>query len=265
MPVKFTIAQSYIDDMDNVDEQRVFHPQQASDQQFREFMVAMFMKQQSANSELSTLIKQQSETISGLNEKVTLLERDNNEAHVHRDAEMKTLQEENTSLRNQLETVINDVSNMNTKYDHLYDRSLDQERHSRGFNLRFPNIEECTTREARAKEDCISKIKSKLELVGLGHVGIENAHRVGPEPPSPDRPRSIIVRFLLRPERKLIWNKRKEMFQKRIPVFEDLCKPDRDRKAKYADVIKGHYDAGKKVWFSRGYYYIEGVKQSAMV
>ena len=265
MPIKYVIAKSYTDEQDDSTEQRIFHPRNASETDFREFMVNMYQTQQAANVDLVRLVGAQESMIKELFEKCTALESENSAAHVHRDAEISDLKDENSGLRTQLGELKETVSKLNTQYDFLYDRSLDQERHSMGFNLRFPNIPECTTREARGKEDCISKIKEKLELVGLGHVTIENARRVGGEPPNPDRPRGIIARFLYRPERKLIMNKRKELFLKKIPVFEDLCKPDRDRKAKYAEVIKQHYNAGKKTWFSRGFYYVDSVKQVALV
>ena len=265
MPVKFLIAKSYLDEQDSVSEQRIFHPRNASDVDFREFMVSIYLKQQEANAELFKLLESQTEVVEELKTKLTTLETENNAAHLHRDAEIKELKEINSGLRTDINQLRSDVSNINNRYDFLYDRVLDQERHSRGFNLRFPNIPECSDREARGKEDCIAKIKGYLEQVGLGHVTIENAHRVGKEPPNPDRPRGIIVRFLYRPERKLVLNKRKDLFLKKIPVFEDLCKPDRDRKAKYADVIKQQYNAGKKTWFARGFYYVDGVKQTALV
>lgn len=259
MPLKFKIAESYLNEQLEEDEQRVFNPKSSTEAEFREFMVTLFLNQQSENAELS-------EKVATLTEKVVQLERDNAAAHLHRDTEITELRSENADLLTENNQLNRKVSTLENKYIVLHDRSLDQERHSRGFNLRFPDFKECITREDRQKEDCVAKVKAKLASVGLGDVYIENAHRVGPETTTlQDRPRQIIARFLYRPERRLVWMKRKQLWDLGCRMFEDLCKPDLDRKVKYAKDIEKLFKEGKRVWFSRGFYYVNNVKQTAMV
>ena len=266
MPLKFSIAHSYLQNQSDETETRVFDPKSSSDTEFKEFMVHMFLSQQATNTELLRIVGEQKETIADLTAKLTEAETANNNAHLHRDGEIETLRQENSTLRTELTLLQDDVSTINTKYEKLYERSLDQERHSRSFNLRIPNQPEQTTREGRQREDCVALVKNKLAEVGLGHVQIENAHRVGPDGSDPTKPRQVIARFLFRPERRQVWLKRKQLWEKDFHIFEDYCKHDLDRKLKYAAQIKAIFDrGGSKVWFSKGFYYVNGIKQTQMV
>ena len=264
MPLDFKIAQSYLDTVRGEDEERVFNPRDASDGDFKEFMVFLFLNQRASNAELRKLVSDQADEIAGLRTTITELTRDNNQAHLDKDQSITELKQEIADLRADLQTERDNVSTINTKQKLLYDRSIDQERYSRGFNLRMPGVPECITKEDRQREDCISKVKEKFAQVGLGDVVIENAHRVGPMTADPDKPRQIIMKFLYRPEKKQVWRKRKQLWDLNIKIFEDLCKHDLDIKMKYAKEIQAKFDNGAKVWFSGGFYYVNGVKQTHM-
>ena len=255
MPVQFKIAQNYLDKISEEDEARVFNPEKSNDIEFREFMVSLFLQQQKTNAELKG-------EVTKLSAQLTKMEKDNNDAHTYRDNEIKALQEENKALRSELTKFNKEIKE---QIEQVFERTVEQERHSRSFNLRFPGFKECTSKEDRQKEDSCAKIKAELSKVGLGHVSIENAHRVGSEPVNPDKPRQIIARFLYRPEKKLVWKKRKELWNLDVRIFEDLCKSDKDRKEKYVKQIQDKFNNGDRVWFSRGYYYVNNVKQTHMI
>ena len=109
----------------------------------------------------------------------------------------------------------------------------------------------------RKKEDCKAKLLDALQRVGLGHVKIENAHRVGEF--TPGRNRAIIARFNDRPELRLVLSKRKEFFNMGLPVFADLCKEDLEEKKKYAGEMRRLFnEENKRVYFDRGCWYVEG-------
>ena len=265
MPFKFTVAEDYLHDLvENKDVPREFDPRRSDETTFREFITCMFLDMKDNKKDLIAKIEQQNEKITTLNERLNTIEADNNAAHLLRDKEMNDLRTENNKLRKELGQLSTTVSNNTKNIQSNSDHGLDLERHSRGFNLRFPGIPEEPLAE-RKKEDCITKVAQKLSQVGLGHIQIENAHRTGKDYTDPSKPRAIIARFISRPERRQVLSKKKEMFEKGIKVFEDLVKADRDRKSKYADVIKQQFEAGKKVWFTRGFYYVDGVKQTAMI
>ena len=264
MSVNFVIAQSYLDSISEENETRTFNPVTAGETEFKEFMVSLFLDLKSEKLELNRRIDEQNIKIQDLSEQVKSLETENNLAFDFKDQEIKDLKEENKSLREEINLIKEDVRAIKAECKDNLNRSLDLERHSRGFNLRFPKIPEPPPNQ-KEKEDCIAVIKSKLETVGLGHVNIENAHRTGPESTNPEKPRSLICRFSYRPERRAVLRAKNQLFQRGIPVFEDLIKSDLEIKMKYAATIKKHFDDGKRVWFSKGYYYINGKKQVDMV
>ena len=136
-------------------------------------------------------------------------------------------------------------------------RILEIERYTRGFNCRFYNFQEETILADRKKEDCRSKLSAKLESVGLTGIAIENAHRVGEFTPG-GRPRAIIARFNNRPDRRLVLSKRKELFNANCPVYEDLCKQDLEKKSKHSRVMNALYEQGRRTWFTRGNWYVDG-------
>ena len=85
---------------------------------------------------------------------------------------------------------------------------------------------------------------------------IENAHRVGPR--NDDKPRAIICKFLYRPQRYKVIQKKRAL-EDGIWVTEDLIWEDREAKKKLKEVMKEAFENGKKPRFSRGKLYIDGV------
>lgn len=105
----------------------------------------------------------------------------------------------------------------------MYDRLLSLERYSREYNLRFHNVPES------AGEDCGQRIHDIiLNQLNLEPV-IENAHRVGPR--ADNKPRAIICKFLYRPERYKVFQKKRDL-QDGVWIIEDLIWEDREKKKK---------------------------------
>ena len=84
---------------------------------------------------------------------------------------------------------------------------------------------------------------------------IENAHRVGPS--IADKPRAIICKFIYRPERVKVLQKKRDL-QNNVWITEDLIWEDRAKKKKLKNFMKEAYEIGKKPRFHRGKLYIDG-------
>ena len=137
------------------------------------------------------------------------------------------------------------------------DRILKLERHSRSKNLRF-----VVKVKEKKDENTTQILLDQLKEVGL-NPRIEYSHRVGKPDESTinPKPRQIIAAFLERPDRFKVINKRKELFDKGVQVYDDLCKEDYDLKKLHKDFMQGlHDNQGKKVRFTRGVWYINGQK-----
>ena len=84
---------------------------------------------------------------------------------------------------------------------------------------------------------------------------IENAHRGGPR--NNDKPRVIICKFLYRPQRYKVIQKKRDL-EDGIWVTEDLIWEDREAKKKLKEVMKEAFENGKKPRFALGKLYIDG-------
>ena len=141
------------------------------------------------------------------------------------------------------------VNNYAKQIEDLYERLLSLERYSREYNLRFNNVAESPS------EDCRQKIRDILSNQLNIEPVIENAHRIGPR--SDNKPRTIICKFLYRPERLRVLQKKRDL-QDGVWVTEDLIWEDREKKKKLKDVMKVAFESGKKPRFHRGKLYIDG-------
>ena len=141
---------------------------------------------------------------------------------------------------------------MQTGMKILTDDVTGLQRYTREWGLRFNNIEENTG------ENCIKLVEGALAKVNLGHIKIENAHRIGPK--DDNYPRTIAARCLYRPERREVLNNRRKLFEKGIPVFESLCQYDSDQKRRYSDIMNRLFQEGKRVYFSKGNLMVNGQK-----
>ena len=90
-------------------------------------------------------------------------------------------------------------------------------------------------------------------------TSIENAHRIGGlRADNGADPRLIIAKFIYRPERFCVIQRKRDL-KNGVRVSEDLIWKDRQKKKKLNDVMKQAYDEGKKLRFRHGNLYIDGV------
>ena len=126
----------------------------------------------------------------------------------------------------------------------FYERLVSIERYSRGSNLRFYNIPEVVGEDGILKLTEI--ISSDLNI----RPTIENADRVGTRKED-GPPRPILAKFLYRPKRKAINNKKKN-FKNDVRTSEDLFWKDRERKKQLRTVMKETHEAGNRARFHHG-------------
>lgn len=257
MVIKYKIAEEFLSAHQDEDEINVlFNPETASELEFKKFMTWCYMEQTNESKFLrEKLLKLEAEN-RGLKAELTTLDKNMDAALTFKDGEIADLKKNQVEMRNDITRLIETVSKLDNYMPVVDTRLVELERYTRGFNLRFYNIPEHLS--TTQKEDCRGKLNSILEGVGLTNIPIENAHRVGPFNAGNNRPRAIIARFNNRPDRRLVLNKRGALFTAHVPVFEDLCKQDLDAKGKHAEAMKTLHSAGKKTYFSRGKWYVDG-------
>lgn len=130
----------------------------------------------------------------------------------------------------------------------MRERLVSLERYSREYNLRFRNVPESTN------EDCVQKVRNILSNQFNMELEVENAHRVGPR--NDDKPRVVICKFLYRPQRYKVIQKKRDLVDG-IWLTEDLIWEDREAKKKLKEVMKEAFENGKKPRFSRRKLYID--------
>ena len=135
------------------------------------------------------------------------------------------------------------------KFEGMRERLLSLERYSREYNLRFHNVPESTD------ENCVQKVRNILSNQLDIEPEIENAHCVGPR--NDDKPLVIICKFLYRPQRYKVIQKKRDLVYS-IWVTDDLIWEDREAKKKLKEVMKEAFENGTKPRFSRGKLYIDG-------
>ena len=163
-----------------------------------------------------------------------------------------------SNLSTQLNTALN-------KIKHLEEATLNLERHSRSFNLRFGGIPENPTEPTTFPYHTVKKILS--ERFNLPDTKIEAAHRTGRAPKSAsDKHRHIIARLLYRYDCHNILRDAKEALTNTatgIFILPDLPASDVANKRSLRDVMKRAYDSGQHPVFRNCELYIQGRKYTA--
>ena len=164
---------------------------------------------------------------------------------------MKKINGEIHNINCKVERIEQDLEINASTINSQYERLLALEHYSRGFNLRFYKIPEQTD------EDCIDTLENIiLNYLNL-EAAIKNAHRIGPSRED-GSPRPIIAKFLYRPERRNILQKKKSL-KNGIYFFEDLIPEERKKKNELKSVMQQAYEGGKRPTFRNGKLYIDGV------
>ena len=112
-----------------------------------------------------------------------------------------------------IEEIESTMQNQAQQIGAMHERLLSIERYSREYNLRFHYIPESPG------EDCRQKIGDILTEQLKTETTIENAHRVGPS--ITNKPRAIICKFIYRPERFKVLQKKRDL-QNIVRITEDL-------------------------------------------
>ena len=188
----------------------------------------------------------------------------------HRDGEIEDLRRENLQLK---AAIIQNQTDVDARFSELNSKilacsrestkaSLNNERHSRSFNLRAFNIPE----EPNEKTDkTIKLINDTIKRITGADIKIEYGHRTGKKRVPADganqgvaQPRGVIFRFMSRQDRWTVFSKRRDFFRANIPLYEDLPEKDLEEKKKHAEAIQTLYDDHHKVAFIRGRWYVDG-------
>ena len=253
MVIKYNIEESFVAAYKDEEVLTMqFNPNTASDQEFKQFMTWCYLERGREHNLLSKRVDELEEENRDLKGKVSDLEG----AMLNKDGEIHELQTKQVRLETTINSIKSDVSRLITSMPLVDNRVHDLERYTRGFNLRFYNFPE-EDKANQSKEDCRGKLQNLFNKVGFPEqIYIENAHRTGKVVQG--KPRAIIARFNNRPHRKMILNKRKEFFNANHPVYEDLTQQDLESKSKHAEKMKDLYNQGKKTYFRRGNWYVDG-------
>ena len=223
-------------------------PANCTETDFREILIYLAVNNQSE-------IKSLKEKVTRLDVEVECL----TTAMDAKDQEITDLRLENVSIREKFDRLESEFISMKKDVSSQSDELLNLQRYTREWGLRFNNVAETYDANGKLNEDCVKIVESFLGKVGLPHVKIENAHRVGPK--SEDgSPRTIAARCFSRPQRREVLDNRKKLFDIGIPTFESLCKFDADRKKRYGPVMKRLYDEGKRVYYTKGQVMVNGHK-----
>ena len=237
-----TLPEGYVNKFQDPNVVVDFDPVNATEKDFRELIVYLAVLKQKETAELTNKVSVLTEEVNNL---TTAMEAKDDEVAELMEANQR-FQEMNADLEIEVDSLKKEVATWSEEVINL-------QRYTREWGLRFNNIAETPN------EDCIKLVEGALNKIGLGHVKIENAHRIGKKP-ADGYPRTIAARCHSRPERKEVLNKRKKLFEIGIPTFESLCKHDSDLKRRYAPVMKRLFDEGKRVYFAKGTLMVNGFK-----
>ena len=214
------------------------------------------------NSKLDTVISNQE----GILTRIQTLEtkqHEMEEAIQFSSTTIEEIQDKNKTMSDGVSDLTTQINTVMSKINQLEEATLQLERHSRGFNLRFGGIPENPTESTTFPYDTVKKILT--ERFNMPIAEIEAAHRTGRAPKSAsDKPRHIIARFIYRNERHSVLSGAKSALTNTgMFILPDLPAPDVAKKRSLRDVMKRAYDAGHHPVFRNGELYIQGRKYSA--
>ena len=189
-----------------------------------------------------------------------------NEQILQQVQELKTTVETLTGKLNEKEKVIEEqgarITSLETEIASLKEKTrenekhgLELERYSRSFNLRLGGIKEDKNEKPITS---INKAKEVIMKITGINPDIEYGHRVGDK--NKNGPRTIIFKCYSRLQVFDIMQKRKDFFTSRHPIHRDLPKCDLEEKNRYAEIMQRKFEDGNKVAFTRGAWFVNGVK-----
>ena len=271
--MKFILEESYCQahiDLENQEPEpeMKLNPKSSTAQEFKTFTCAFVFSSLQHMQTMKELLKEAQEGNRSRDVKIGKLEKDVADLKTgleHRDEEIGDLrsqireltetltknkrdaEKQCTDLNRNLSVKIRDTCNPALK------ASIENERHSRSFNLRAFNLAEAPNEKT---EQTIKLIDETIKKITGLDIKIEYGHRTGQK--REQDPRGVIFRFASRQDRWKVYSKRGDFFRANIPLYEDLPKVDLVEKQKHAEKIKQLYTAKHKVAFIRGKWWVDG-------
>lgn len=170
------------------------------------------------------------------------------------------LEEKITSKNNELEALKKSKDQTENTIKRLEEAALNArnecnalERHSRESSIRVFNIKE------EPKEnpvDTIDKTKQIIKRISGIDIQVEFGHRVSKYERGKNRP--VILRFVSRFQKLEVLKHRSQFFEAGYPIYEDLTKMDLEEKKRHAAEMKIKYEAGARVSFHKGKWWVDG-------
>lgn len=199
------------------------------------------------SDQIERMVKENSSNIEALGKSLT---------SVHND--VMCLQKENETLKNANALLEKKVKEMNSKIE-------DQERYSRRWCLRLYGLSEQTYENVKTRvvEVCKAVVWDTDKRMITDSLDV--AHRLGRQKTSDDggriKPRPVIMRFISRTARDLIWKQSKSneyLTTKGLRFKEDLTACDRETRNRLWPTVEKARKEGKNAYFSGSRAFVDG-------
>ena len=150
-----TLPDGYVSKFSDEKTTHIIDPRDCSEQDFRELIIyTAFMNQNQ--------LKALKEEVEGLKTAMNA-----------KDEEVTDIREKHNDLCDKFDALKEDFKLLQSEAKLQSERVLHLERYTREWGLQFGNIQETTD------ENCAEIIENLFAKVGMPHVKIENAHRIG--------------------------------------------------------------------------------------
>lgn len=140
---------------------------------------------------------------------------------------------------NQVDKLKSEITQLKATNAKMETKMLQLEAYSRRENLVFEGIAE------QAKENCEKLIQDTLTSVGLGNIQFQRCHRLQFQNLPPGKPKPIITRFALFPDKISVLKKREDLRKKGIIVHDDNP-PEVARSRALLRPVLNHLQANKE-------------------
>lgn len=170
--------------------------------------------------------------------------------------EVMDLKKINESLKKQCKELEKKVGEMETKVN-------DADRYSRRVNLRLSGVPEKISEDVKSRVQEIFKEMLSTKDSAVVVSAIDIAHRVGKPKGSGANhpPRPIIIRFLSRSARDLLWKSSKKnvyLLDHHLRLQEDLTSADKEARSRLWPAVEAARKKGEKAYFVGNRAFVNG-------
>lgn len=165
--------------------------------------------------------------------------------------------EEVNALKTDVKNCKSTVNLNNTKISELEQKLNETERYQRRWNLRLYGIPEQSDENIKLKVSNICAAVVSDSSVAI-QDDIDIAHRLGK---LDNRPRPVIIRFVRRSTRDLVWRQAKHsdyLRNHKLRFTEDLTQADRMLRMKLWPLVEAARKEGKRAFFVGGRAFVDG-------